>query len=123
MEHPGFFERAAPVGLDVLAQKVGAALPAGADPSLLIHDVKALADAGPGHVTFLDNRKYLSLLGGTRASACGPANATVSRPSATSIAAAGMCRYQPGRLGAILSSSSRLVNATVSRRRRRRSST
>ena len=29
MEHPGFFERAAPVRLDDLAQKVGAQLAAG----------------------------------------------------------------------------------------------
>jgi UDP-3-O-[3-hydroxymyristoyl] glucosamine N-acyltransferase len=86
MEHPGFFERAAPVRLDVLAQKVGAALPAGADPSLLIQDVKSLADAGPGHVTFLDNRKYLSLLGGTRASACLVANAFASRVPAGAVA-------------------------------------
>jgi UDP-3-O-[3-hydroxymyristoyl] glucosamine N-acyltransferase len=79
MEHPGFFERAAPLRLDVLAQKVDAALPAGADPSLLIYDVKALGDAGPGQVSFLDNRKYLSLLAGTRASACFVASAFASR--------------------------------------------
>jgi UDP-3-O-[3-hydroxymyristoyl] glucosamine N-acyltransferase len=70
MEHPGFFERAAPVRLDALAQKVGAELGPGADPGILIHDVKALADADAGHVTFLDNRKYLSQLASTRASAC-----------------------------------------------------
>jgi UDP-3-O-[3-hydroxymyristoyl] glucosamine N-acyltransferase len=70
MEHPGFFERAAPVRLDVLAQKVGAQPKPGADPSLLIHDVRSLADAGPGHVTFLDNRKYVGLLATTRAGAC-----------------------------------------------------
>ena len=68
-------------------------------------------------------RTTVARLRGTRASACGPANATVSRASATSSAAAGMCRYQPGRFGAILSSSSRLVNASVSRRRRRSSTT
>lgn len=79
MEHPGFFERAAPIRLDALAQQVGAELPAAADPSMLIHDVKALADAGPGHVSFLDNRKYLSLLGDTRASACFVAKAFAAR--------------------------------------------
>ncbi len=79
MEHPGFFERAAPVRLDTLAQKLGAELTSGADPGLLIHDVKALGDAGPGHVSFLDNRKYLGLLGGTRASACLVASAFASR--------------------------------------------
>ena len=70
MEHPGFFERAAPIRLDALAEKVGGQLGSGADPAQLIHDVKGLADADAGHVTFFDNRKYLSLLGSTRASAC-----------------------------------------------------
>jgi len=79
MEHPGFFERAAPVRLEALAQKAGAQLPTGADPGLLIHDVKGLADAGAGHVTFFDNRKYLSLLAATRASACLVAPAFASR--------------------------------------------
>jgi UDP-3-O-[3-hydroxymyristoyl] glucosamine N-acyltransferase len=70
MEHPGFFDRAAPVRLDALAGRLGAELGPGADPGLLIHDVKGLADAGSGHVSFIDNRKYLGLLGATRASAC-----------------------------------------------------
>ena len=70
MEHPGFFERAAPIRLDALAEKVGGQLGSGADPAQLIHDVKGLADADAGHVTYFDNRKYLSLLGSTRASAC-----------------------------------------------------
>jgi UDP-3-O-[3-hydroxymyristoyl] glucosamine N-acyltransferase len=70
MEHPGFFERAAPVRLEVLAGEVGARLGPGADPDLLIGDVKPLAEAGAGHVTFVDNRKYLPQLGATRASAC-----------------------------------------------------
>jgi UDP-3-O-[3-hydroxymyristoyl] glucosamine N-acyltransferase len=79
MEHPGFFARAAPVRLEALAQKTGAQLASGADPGLLIYDVKGLADAGAGHVTFFDNRKYLSLLATTRASACLVAPAFASR--------------------------------------------
>src|SRR3972149_3047939 len=70
MEHPGFFEKAAPVRLEALAGKLGARLGPGGDAELLIHDVKALAAANAGHLTFLDNRKYLPLLGATRASAC-----------------------------------------------------
>src|SRR5260221_8231106 len=70
MKHPGFSERAAPIKLDALAQMVGAQLGSGADPSVLIYDVRALADAGAGHITFLDNRRYLSQLGLTRAAAC-----------------------------------------------------
>jgi len=79
MEHPGFFDRAAPVRLGILAQKVGAHLGAGADPAALIHDVRTLADAGAGHVTFLDNRKYLGQLAATRATACLVAPAFAAR--------------------------------------------
>jgi UDP-3-O-[3-hydroxymyristoyl] glucosamine N-acyltransferase len=70
MEHPGFFERAAPVRLEVLAGKVGARLASVADADVLIHDVKPLGEAETGHLSFLDNRKYLPQLGTTRASAC-----------------------------------------------------
>ena len=70
MEHPGFFARSAPMGLGELAERLGATLGPGADASLRIEDVKSLADAGPGHVAFLDNRKYVPQLAGTRASAC-----------------------------------------------------
>jgi UDP-3-O-[3-hydroxymyristoyl] glucosamine N-acyltransferase len=85
MQHPGFFERAAPIRLDALAQKVDAQLDSGTDPGLLIHDVKSLADADAGHVSFFDNRKYLSLLGATQASACLVAPAFAARvPARTS---------------------------------------
>ncbi|HWB47099.1 MAG TPA: UDP-3-O-(3-hydroxymyristoyl)glucosamine N-acyltransferase [Hyphomicrobiaceae bacterium] len=70
MEHPGFFVRAEPVRLSELADKVGAKLPPGASGDLMIRDVKALADAGAGHLSFLDNRKYLPQLEATQAAAC-----------------------------------------------------
>ena len=70
MEHPGFFDRAAPIRLELLAEKLGAQLGAGADPAALIHTVKPLADAGPGDLAFFENRKYLPQLERTRASAC-----------------------------------------------------
>ncbi len=79
MEHPGFFERAAPISLRVLADKLGAKLAAGADPEALVQDVKALSDAGRGDLTFLDNRKYLPQLDATRASACLVAPAFAAR--------------------------------------------
>ncbi len=56
-------------------------------------------------------RTTVARLRGTFASACGPASATVSSATAMSSAAAGRWRYQPGRFGAIRSSSSRLVNS------------
>src|SRR5262245_31569945 len=70
MEHPGFFERAAPMSLRLLADRLGARLAAGADPDTLVRDVKALSDAGRGDLAFLDNRKYLPQLAATGASAC-----------------------------------------------------
>jgi UDP-3-O-[3-hydroxymyristoyl] glucosamine N-acyltransferase len=70
MEHPGFFERAAPVRLEALAEKVGARLGPGANADLLIQDVRPLAEANAGHLTFLDNRKYMPQLGETHAAAC-----------------------------------------------------
>jgi UDP-3-O-[3-hydroxymyristoyl] glucosamine N-acyltransferase len=54
----------------VLAEKLGAQLGAGADPAALIRTVKPLAEAAPGELSFFENRKYLSQLERTRASAC-----------------------------------------------------
>jgi UDP-3-O-[3-hydroxymyristoyl] glucosamine N-acyltransferase len=70
MDHPGFFERAAPIALGALADQLGARLAQGGDAGVPIHDVRPLSDAGPGHLAFLDNRKYLAQLATTRASAC-----------------------------------------------------
>ena len=70
MEHPGFFESAGPFTLGEIARVAGAELAAGRDPNVAIHGVKALIEAGPAHISFLDNRKYLSQLKETRAAAC-----------------------------------------------------
>ena len=70
MEHPGFFDRAGPFRLGDVAQATGSTLPPGADPSLMISDIRPLSDAGPGQLTFVDNRKYLAQLPGCRAGAC-----------------------------------------------------
>jgi UDP-3-O-[3-hydroxymyristoyl] glucosamine N-acyltransferase len=70
MEHPGFFERAGPFSLDVIARHVGAELPASADPSRMIDDVRPLSEAGSADLSFIDNRKYLDALATTRAGAC-----------------------------------------------------
>jgi UDP-3-O-[3-hydroxymyristoyl] glucosamine N-acyltransferase len=86
MEHPGFFERAAPFPVQVLADRLGAQLAAGADPEALVHDVKPLADARRGELAFLDNRKYLAQLEATRASACLVAPPFVERMPRTTAA-------------------------------------
>ena len=86
MEHPGFFEKAAPVRLQLLAEHVGAHLAPGADPEILIRDVKPLVEAGAGELSFFDNRKYLPQLEATKASACLVAPGFAGRvPAGTSV--------------------------------------
>lgn len=70
MEHPGFYDCAGPFSLAEITRVAGAELPAGQDGSLAIHGVKTLTEAGPSHISFLDNRKYLPQLSTTRAAAC-----------------------------------------------------
>jgi UDP-3-O-[3-hydroxymyristoyl] glucosamine N-acyltransferase len=79
MDHPGFFERAGPLRLGQLVRELGAEIGPGADPELQISDVKPLAEAGPGHLCFFDNRKYLPQLEATGAGACLVAPAFVAR--------------------------------------------
>ena len=55
MEHPGFFERAGPFALGIVAEAVSAKPAEGSDP---------------GNLSFLDNPKYLPLFAKTAASAC-----------------------------------------------------
>ena len=65
MEHPGFFDRAGPPRSAEVARATGAEFAAGADPEHLIEDALPLSEAGPTHLSFLDNRKYLGQLGST----------------------------------------------------------
>ncbi len=69
MEHAGFFNRAGPFPLWLIAETIGAKL-TDEDASSLIDDVRTLRDAGPEHLAFFDNRKYLKQLSETRARAC-----------------------------------------------------
>ena len=68
MEHPGFFDCAGPFRLGEIAERLGATVPA-ADADREISDIRTLDDAGREHLTFLDNRKYLSQMENTRAAA------------------------------------------------------
>src|SRR5690606_13566071 len=73
MDHPGFFDRASPIAISELAAATSSSLPEGLSEEIAsrkLSDVRALADAGPNDVTFLDNRKYLPQLSSTRAGAC-----------------------------------------------------
>jgi UDP-3-O-[3-hydroxymyristoyl] glucosamine N-acyltransferase len=78
MQHPGFFQRSAPISLADIAKATGSNLLEGSNGDLRIEDLKTLSDAGPHHLSFLDNRKYLKQLAVTEAGACfvQPANAS-----------------------------------------------
>jgi len=86
MQHPGFFERAGPFPLQFIAAKLGAELVSFPDGAPDIEDVKPLSDAGPQHLAFFDNRKYLDQLAKTRAGACLVAPAFANRvPTNTAV--------------------------------------
>jgi UDP-3-O-[3-hydroxymyristoyl] glucosamine N-acyltransferase len=80
MADPRFFTNAGPFTLAELAARSGAQLAGGADPATLIHDVAPLDTAGPGQLSFLDNRKYQDAFAASRAGACmvAPALATLA---------------------------------------------
>ncbi|MEQ8227257.1 MAG: UDP-3-O-(3-hydroxymyristoyl)glucosamine N-acyltransferase [Rhodospirillales bacterium] len=69
MADPRFFTRAGPFTLSQLAEATGATLGPDADTGLKMTDVMPLAAAGEGHLTFIDNRKYLDAFRATKASA------------------------------------------------------
>jgi UDP-3-O-[3-hydroxymyristoyl] glucosamine N-acyltransferase len=70
MEHPGFFDLAGPFTLDVVALATESKLAAGLDGTRLVSDVRPLGEAGPQHLSFLDNRKYLPQLATTKSLGC-----------------------------------------------------
>ena len=86
MQHPGFFERAGPFPLQVIAAKLGAELGQLPDMTAEIEDVKPLGNAGPQHLAFFDNPKYLDQLVNTRAGGCLVAPAFAERvPASTAV--------------------------------------
>jgi UDP-3-O-[3-hydroxymyristoyl] glucosamine N-acyltransferase len=64
-----FFRPAGPFALGALAELAEARLEAG-DPASLIEDVAPLERAGPAHLTFLDNARYLEHAASSAAAAC-----------------------------------------------------
>ncbi|PIW25975.1 MAG: UDP-3-O-(3-hydroxymyristoyl)glucosamine N-acyltransferase [Rhodospirillales bacterium CG15_BIG_FIL_POST_REV_8_21_14_020_66_15] len=69
MADPRFFTRAGPFTLNQLAKATGATLGPEAPGDLDVVDVMPLAMADEGHLTFIDNRKYLDAFRTTKASA------------------------------------------------------
>lgn len=70
MQHPGFFQRGAPLRLRAIAGVVGAQLAHARDGSLEIEDVRALDRADARHLTFFSSRKHTRQLADTAAGAC-----------------------------------------------------
>ncbi len=86
MQHPGFFDRAGPFKLAEVARVTQSTIAEGHDGELMITCVKPLDEAGPGEMSFLDNRKYLPQLDATKASACLVSPAMAGRVPAGTIA-------------------------------------
>jgi UDP-3-O-[3-hydroxymyristoyl] glucosamine N-acyltransferase len=70
MPDPRFFEDLGPVTLAELARLTGAELSATADGARQVRSVAILSQAGPGAVTFLNDRKHAAGLEGSKAEAC-----------------------------------------------------
>jgi UDP-3-O-[3-hydroxymyristoyl] glucosamine N-acyltransferase len=66
---PRFFVRGGPFSAAVLAEACGASLQSPGDAARTLHGVAPLQAAGPGHVSFLDNRRYAPMLDDTSAGA------------------------------------------------------
>ena len=79
MADPRFFEIASPLSLGRIAEIASAELSAGCDPELRITDVAPLDRAGPDHVSFLNNKRYLPSLAESQAGACIIETAMASR--------------------------------------------
>lgn len=65
-----FFRVAGKMALGELARRCGAELGAEANPDQVFSDVAPLEVAGPDHVSFLDNRKYIDSFKSSSAGAC-----------------------------------------------------
>jgi len=84
MADPRFFANAGPFTLGELALRSGAELARADHAGKRVTDVAPLDSAGPEHVSFLDNRKYVDAFAASRAGAC------VVHPAMAARAPAGM---------------------------------
>ncbi len=79
MADPRFFSRSAPLSIEVVAEITGAKLISKGASCSQIKDVAPIETAKLGDLTFIENRKYVDLVGKTRASACFISNDLVDR--------------------------------------------
>ncbi|MBM3572053.1 MAG: UDP-3-O-(3-hydroxymyristoyl)glucosamine N-acyltransferase [Alphaproteobacteria bacterium] len=70
MPDPRFFPGVGLIALHRLAEIAGARLKAGADAHAVFSDIAPLDQAGPAHVSFLENRRYIPAFQASRAGAC-----------------------------------------------------
>jgi UDP-3-O-[3-hydroxymyristoyl] glucosamine N-acyltransferase len=70
MADPRFFANTGPYALGDIAQRVGAELGAGVDAARMVSDIAPLNVAGPDHLSFLDNPKFMAAFQATSAGAC-----------------------------------------------------
>lgn len=74
-----FFSAAGPYTLERVAEIGGASLAPVSDGAKLVYDVAPLDQAGPQHVSFLDNRRYIEAFMASKAGACIVAKAFADR--------------------------------------------
>ena len=70
MSDPEFFPAPTPIPLAEIVVFCNAWTPEGANVAVAIDGIGPLDRAGPGDITFFDNRRYATALSATRASAC-----------------------------------------------------
>jgi UDP-3-O-[3-hydroxymyristoyl] glucosamine N-acyltransferase len=85
MADPRFHRLAGPFTVAELAQRTGAAIAGAAEAARVLVDVASLETAGPDHLAFLDNVKYVEALRTTRAGAAlvHPERAAAAPPGLT----------------------------------------
>jgi UDP-3-O-[3-hydroxymyristoyl] glucosamine N-acyltransferase len=86
MADPRFFTRAGPFTVAEIAARTGAEPAPGADPGRVLADVAPLEVAGPGDLSFLDNRKYADAFAASGAGAAFVRADLVARAPPTLIA-------------------------------------
>ncbi len=91
MAAPRFYAMAGPFSVADIAQRIGANLASDADPARTLRDVAPLDEAGPEHLSFLENRRYLDTFAQSRAGAC------VAEPAYAARAPKGMALLLAGR--------------------------
>lgn len=70
MEHPGFFQKVGPFPIAELCEKLSIEEVVSQDTTCEITDVASLATAGPGDISFFEDKKLLETFKSSKASAC-----------------------------------------------------